>query len=940
MKKMIPIREEYRITIPIVGERFIYQHSEVIFDDEGKPEKMVGIVQDITDSKILEESIVVSQEKYSSIFGKMKEGFAHYKIIYDELGEPVDFKILEMNDSYLEQTGLTRDLVIGNLFSEVMFDPKEDLKRLNSLQKIAQGGKSVEFEEFTKELNKWFLIIVFYTQKDHVATLSIDITERKEIERELTERDRLTKTSKEIALISEFEYTLATDEFHFSEEFYEIFGFSRYDMQKPLDDLFDLIHPEDREFVRKRYQLIIGGKPSKAYRFRIQLSDGSIKHVLQKAEVIFDENNKPEKIIGIIQNVTEQEELDLQFLQSEEQFREVMENAPVGVVITNLERELLRYNTKFVQLVGYETKEDFADNFISVENFYLNPKDRGKLYKILNENGIVENFDTIFKRRDDTTFWCSLTSKVHETISGEVLVYHIIEDISTLKEGQFALNERVKELSGLYGLSKILQDISGSLDESFNEILEIIPPAWQYPEITTARIIYNEKEYNLENFQKTKWFQSSNIVVDEEIVGTIEVYYLEEKPKSDEGPFLKEERELIDNFALDISSFLERRRAEEERNLSEEKLRSVMFTAPIGIAIVELEDLSITLNNAGLEMLGFETQVEFSEYPKDKLLVNIEDREKLYAQLEKGIVKDFEAYIRRKDGEIILCSASALYHTTENGEKLLICLIEDITEWKEAENELKSSEERFRSVFNYSNDGYLLNEPDGTILDVNPTLLNLLGYERDEVVGKNLEDFDYAVDHEADNRFAEAITKDGFSYIETHLKRKDGPIFPADLYARRIDIADKEVIFTVLRDLTKRKEAEIDLIESEEKYHTLFDKANDIILLVSYAKGLEKSYILETNEKATEIFGYTKEEFQTMTTTDLEIDEEVWKKGIIKIRKQIESEGFTTFERTLKCKNGKFIQAEISSHSITLKDERMNLAIIRDTTERKKAEED
>jgi len=112
-----------------------------------------------------------------------------------------------------------------------------------------------------------------------------------------------------------------------------------------------------------------------------------------------------------------------------------------------------------------------------------------------------------------------------------------------------ALKERVKELNCLYGLTNIVKDKTISFDEALQKIVNLIPPAWQYPEITCAKVTIDSKEYKTKNFKKTKWGQASNIFSDNEKIGMLEVYYIQEKPESDEGPFLIDERRLIDAIA-------------------------------------------------------------------------------------------------------------------------------------------------------------------------------------------------------------------------------------------------------------------------------------------------------------------------------------------------------------------------------------------------------
>ena len=108
------------------------------------------------------------------------------------------------------------------------------------------------------------------------------------------------------------------------------------------------------------------------------------------------------------------------------------------------------------------------------------------------------------------------------------------------------LKERVKELDCLYGLTDIVKDRNLTKNEAMQKIISLIPKAWQYPDITCCRITIDNIEYKTDNFKETKWSQVSNIILDDKKIGVLEVFYLDEKPQLDEGPFLIEERKLID----------------------------------------------------------------------------------------------------------------------------------------------------------------------------------------------------------------------------------------------------------------------------------------------------------------------------------------------------------------------------------------------------------
>jgi signal transduction histidine kinase len=107
------------------------------------------------------------------------------------------------------------------------------------------------------------------------------------------------------------------------------------------------------------------------------------------------------------------------------------------------------------------------------------------------------------------------------------------------------LGERVKELNCLYGISRIFELKPASLEEVLRSVVELIPPAWQYPEITCARIKLKKKDFATNNFIETRWCQQQNIIVNRRQYGILQVCYLEPRPDFDEGPFLKEERNLL-----------------------------------------------------------------------------------------------------------------------------------------------------------------------------------------------------------------------------------------------------------------------------------------------------------------------------------------------------------------------------------------------------------
>ena len=137
------------------------------------------------------------------------------------------------------------------------------------------------------------------------------------------------------------------------------------------------------------------------------------------------------------------------------------------------------------------------------------------------------------------------------------------------------LQERVKELSCLYGISELISTHGNDLDEIMMGIVEIIPQSWQFPEITAGRIVIQGQEYRSENHRESAWVQRAPIRSEQTEIGFVEACYLEKVPDFDEGPFLNEERLLIDAISDQIGKAVVRIQAGKQLQVERSSLKSL-----------------------------------------------------------------------------------------------------------------------------------------------------------------------------------------------------------------------------------------------------------------------------------------------------------------------------------------------------------------------------
>ena len=244
--------------------------------------------------------------------------------------------------------------------------------------------------------------------------------------------------------------------------------------------------------------------------------------------------------------------------------------APVGYVTINEKGLILETNLTAATLLC-KTRNELAKQPVS--NFILK-EDQDIYYrhqKQLFETGEPQIYELRMVRPEEPPFWARLDATAAQDKDGRLTCRVVIVDITERKEAENRLHkyshdiaERVKELNCLHEISTLIEEKDISFVKLLQGIVDLIPPAWQYPEITCARLIMNEQEYKTENFQKTKWCQHSDIFVHGEHLGVLEVFHLERKLTLDEGPFLKEERNLINAIAERLGRITERKQNERD----------------------------------------------------------------------------------------------------------------------------------------------------------------------------------------------------------------------------------------------------------------------------------------------------------------------------------------------------------------------------------------
>jgi formate hydrogenlyase transcriptional activator len=288
---------------------------------------------------------------------------------------------------------------------------------------------------------------------------------------------------------------------------------------------------------------------------------------------------------------------------------------------------------------------------------------------------------------------------------------------------------------------------------------------------------------------------------------------------------------------------------------------------------------------------------------------------------------------RRKDGtrypvEGRVCVAEL------QGDPVLFVLTRDITERQREAAALRESEDKFRKIFNHSNDGgFLLDPARGAILDVNPSACRMLGYAREELLALHISDI-HPDEMPRLTAFTEAVLADGTGWTDAlTCLTKRGEKLPAEFSASAVALDGQPRIVVWVREISARKTAEAALRESEERFRLLVEHAADAFYVME-----QDGRIVDVNGRACEATGYTRQELLTMSVWDVSIA--LPPERFADLWKQAGAGGSVTASSVHRRRDGTTFPVEGHGCLVEARGKQYLLGLVRDVSERVRADQE
>ena len=678
-----------------------------------------GFVEDITERRRAAQALAESEARLRRFFAENGTVML--------LVEPSSGEIVAANRAASKYYGYAQEKLIGMPVSQLNTLPPEEV----ALERQRMLREERSFFNFRHRLASGEVrdVEVYCSPIDAegsplLFSIVHDVTERKRTEESLRESLDSLREAQMAGALGSYVLDVPIGVWTSSDVLDGIFGIDKkYD--HTVAGWTALIHPDDRAMMAAYFAdevVGLGNAFDKEYRIAGQ-TDQAERWVHGMGRLVFDADGKPVKMHGIIQDITERKQAEMQLRESEERYRSTFEQAAVGIVHVSFDGRILRCNTRFAEILGYTAEELPGITIWQVtlpEDFAASTE---TLERIRNDATATVIVEKRFVRKEGSFTWAKITISAQRDADGRALhSIALVEDINDRKTAE------------------------------------------------------------------------------ERLAATAEAL-----------------------------------------RASEERYRTIFQMSINTITINRLsDDAYVEVNQAFFDTMGYERQEIIGRTPLEiGIWADSRDRLNLIKELRLNpVCPKLEAQFRKKNGMLIwgLTTASVI---ELDGVPCVLCVTLDISAAKAAEERLAAaaealrvSEERYRAAFQMSLDAININRlDDGTYIDCNMAFLKIMGYKREEVIGRTSLELNVWADHRDRQRLVEMLRQNSSCRdLEAQFRKKNGEVVLGLMSASVMELDGVPCVLTMTRDISEAKAAE-DKIRNLAFYDSLTGLPNRRLLM-------------------------------------------------------------------------------------------------------------
>lgn len=587
-------------------------------------------------------------------------------------------------------------------------------------------------------------------------------------------------------------------------------GYSRADLLSGRVTWAEITHPEDLPRLRAELeQLQATGTMEFGQNYRILDASGQVHWVEDYNQFIRDADGRATHVEGLAWDVTDRKEAESALRRSEQEYRGLFDSVPVGVYRSTPDGRLLQANPALKRMFGYLP----TDALPPVNETYVHADDRRRWCDLIERQGTVQDFEVELRRKDGATFWARDMASVVRDEAGEILFYEgWLEDITDRKLAEIALKDS---------------------EEKYRRLFETETDAIMIYDAETLRLVdANDSMLRMYGYTREEAFTLKIMDVSAEPEKTLAYFEQALAGKVWQVPFCYHRKKDGTVFPVEIaaSSFMlngrqvlcgairditDRVRAEGELRRSESMLAESQRIARLGSWDRDMVNETLRWSSETYRIFGVDAKTFTPSMDGFVEMIHPDDRERVFEavtrSLEAPVPYSVEHRIVRPDGiERIVHEQGQVFFDDEGQAVRVIGTVFDVTDQRRAEQALRVSEAKYRSLAENTSDIVYSMDVEGRLTYVSPQITRY-GRDLEEFVGRPIADVICPEDTpRVLEDFEKAITTGNDFSTELRVPDSDGQAhwFEERGNVMRDGAGNVTGITGILRDITDRKHLE------------------------------------------------------------------------------------------------------------------------------------
>lgn len=912
--------------------------------------QFVVFLHDITKRKRNEKKIRESEERYSLINNSSRDSIYSY----DKHG-----RFTSANRSLCKLLHLDASQIIGRTHIDLGF-PEHLQKEWDGLhQKVYKSNNGVIAETTAPYVdgsmhNYEVVLNPLHDMEGNIIGIggtTRDITEKKQAEKKIKEKEELLIKAQEIAHLGSWSLNLETNCLTWSDEIYRIFGIDLKESSATYENFLDSVHPDDREAVHSTYSNSIKeGKNNYMIEHRIvRMHSGEVRYVFEKCEHIRDASGKIVRSVGMVHDITEQKQAEEKLRENEQKLTEIYNSMSDGLATQEIVYDKVgnaidaiinEVNPAFERIIEANRTEFIgkrvSDTILKRMTLFLDH------YKNVELTGRPTYFDFYDDRLKKYLSFSVFTQ-------GKGKFVTVIRNITFQKQAEEAILKSERKLSDIYNsmneglaIHQMLYDSSGN---AIDYLIEEMNPAFE--KITGFKRAYvkGKKATEVYSVKVAPYLDIYSEVANMGTPTTFETYFAPLNKYFLISVFSSGKGK----FATVFQDITKRRLAEESLKISEFKFRNLVSDMHVGVLLQGLNSEIFLCNTKALELLGLteDQLLGKTSYDEDWRTIHEDGSPFTGYTLPvpqaiatgKPVRNVVIGVYRNNSDDWVWLLVDAIPQFDEKGlVNQAICTFIDITQLKKTEHNLRESEQRLKYHFENSPLAIVEWNSDYIVTQWSIEAERIFGWKKEETIGKRIDMLNLVFEMDiplVNNAMKRLSTGKEEVVVGTNRNiTKTGEVLVCTWYNSALTDENGKMtsVMSLVQDITNEKQAEELLRESEEKFSLVFEKSPYVIILSSQSEGF-----VDVNEAFVNMFGFSKEEVigKEIDELGLNFDSQLMEKIIF----EISSKGYIhNLENAFNNKSGESRIFRFNIDTIHSNNKNYTLTTAEDITSQKEIE--